>query len=283
MRFARARQAAVLPAAAHTLLSAALMLSSSSPALSQIRTRRPSAAAQSATAFPGDFPDSLGETKRLPTPFRSPEARYNSPPSSGLPTGLQDPVHLSLLTLGTRGLLIEQARQDVLAILTTENSCSDWFREADPDAAAVFESLDFSLDDGPKDVVPFKSTSGELFLKHPYSARVLENAGHNATVVLNANGGLFASAADILGRDSGRGVARYAGRRELRVGPYPGNTLPARIATLLHELGHVIGRIPDDSDELSGLSAQNTERVLHACHTEIKASARQHHNKGNEK
>jgi hypothetical protein len=55
-----------------------------------------------------------------------------------------------------------------------------------------------------------------------------------------------------------------------------GNTLPARITTLLHELGHVIGRLPDDSDELSGLSAQNTLRVLHACHAQIKASAREH-------
>lgn len=283
MRFARARQAAVLPSAARTLLSAVLILWSSSPARSQIRPRRPYAPAPSAAAFLGDLLDSLGETSRLPTPFRSPAARYNSPPFSATSGGPQDPVHPRLLALGPRGLIIEQARQYTLDILAADNSCSAWFREADPDPAAIFESLDFSLDDGPKDVVTVKSASGEIFLKHPYSARAPENAGPNATVLLNANGPFFMSAADILGHDSGRGVARYAGRRELRAGPYVGNTLPARITTLLHELGHVIGRLPDDSDELSGLSEQNTQRVLHACHAEINAAARQHHDKGNEK
>jgi hypothetical protein len=42
----------------------------------------------------------------------------------------------------------------------------------------------------------------------------------------------------------------------------------------------VIGRLPDDCDELSGLSTQNTERVLHACRVEIKSSARQRHDSG---
>ena len=278
MHFARARQAAVLPAAAHILLSAALMLWSSSPALSQIRSRRASAAAHSAAAFNDGSPESPDEASPLPIPFRSAAARYNS----SLPIGLQCPVHLRLLTLGPRGLLIEQASQDVLAILARENSCSAWFREADPNVAAIFDSLDFSLDDGPKDVLLLKSASGELLFKHPYSAGVPENAGHDATVLLNANGPFFTSAADILRRDSDRGLARFTGRRELRVGPYAGNTLRARITTLLHELAHAIGRLPDDSDELSGLSEQNTERVLHACHNEIKATAREHHDKGRE-
>jgi hypothetical protein len=182
--------------------------------------------------------------------------------------------------LGSRGLLIQQARQSVLDVLANDNPCSDWFREADPNVAAIFESLDFSLDDGPKDVVLFKSTSGELFFKHPYSAAVPQNGGHDATILLNANGPFFTSVADIRRRDFVRGVARFGGRHELRVGSYVGNTLAARITTLLHELGHVIGRLPADSDELSSLSEQNTERVVHACHAQIKASAHQHHEKG---
>jgi hypothetical protein len=279
MRFARARQEAVLPAAAHMLLSAALVLCSSSPALSQVRSRPASPAGRSAPTFTADFLENAEETNRLPIPFRSAAARYNSLPSSGL-QALVDP---RLLAFGARGLLIEQARQHVLAILAAENPCSAWFREADPNVAAIFESLNFYLDDGPKDVLIFKSTSGEVFFKHPYSAAVPENAGHDATVALNANGPFFTSAADVLRRNSDRGVARIDGRRELRVGPYPGNTLPARITTLLHELGHAIGRLPDDSDELSGLSEQNTQRVLHACHAQIKASAHQHIYKGNER
>lgn len=193
----------------------------------------------------------------------------------------RDPVRLRLLSLGSRGLSVEQAREHVIVILRADNPCSAWFREADPDAVAAFESLDFLLDDGPKYIVTLKSATGETLLKHPYSAAAQENAGHNATVFLNANGPFFASVADILERDNPSAFTRFNGHRELRVGSYAGSTLPARITILLHELGHVIGRLPDDSDELSGLSEQNTERVLHACRAEIKTSAHQHHDKRN--
>lgn len=219
------------------MLAAACFLSSASPARSQSRPRTVSTATHSVT---------------------------------------QDPVRLRLQALGARGSAIEQAREHVVAILSTENSCSAWFREADPDVSATFESLDFSLDDGPKYILAFKSPWGEMLLKHPYSAGVQENAGHNATVLLNANGPFFAKAANLLERDVTGSLAHLAGRRALRVGSFDGNTLPAQITTLLHELGHVIGLLPDDSDELSGLSKQNTQRVLHACRAEIKVSAREH-------
>ncbi|HXN51355.1 MAG TPA: hypothetical protein VN943_05405 [Candidatus Acidoferrum sp.] len=270
MRFARVRCAAVMLAAAHFFLS-------SSPALSQIRSLRAATPARPAVAFPPDLPECAGEAKGLPAPFRSPAARCNSL----VPEAAEASVHLPLLALGARGLAIEQAREHVIAILSTENSCSAWFREVHPDSAAIFESLDFFVDDGPKHVVASKSTFGEMLFKHPYSARVQENAGYNAVVLLNANGPFFATAADVLERRTAGGLARFAGRRTLRVGSYEGSTLPARITTLLHELGHVIGRLPDDSDELSGLSAQNTEHVLHACRAEIKASARPHRDKSN--
>jgi hypothetical protein len=188
----------------------------------------------------------------------------------------KDPVRRRLQALGARGLAIEQARERVIAILSTENSCSAWFREADPDVAATFESLDFTLHDGPKYVVAFKSAWGGMLLMHPYSAAVQDNAGHNATVLLNVNGPFFENAADILERNTPSTFARVVGRHALRVGSFDGNTLPAQITTLLHELGHVIGLLPDDSDEMSGLSKQNTERVLHVCRAEIKASAREH-------
>ena len=188
----------------------------------------------------------------------------------------QDFVRPRLQALGARGSAIEQARRHVIAILSTENSCSAWFREADPGVVATFESLDFSLDDGPKYVLSFKSAGGEKLLMHPYSAAVRENAGHNATVQINANGPFFENVADILERKATNSFARVVGRCVLRVGSFDGKTLPAQITTLLHELGHVTGRLPDDSDELSGLSTQNTEHVLHACRAEIKSSARQH-------
>ena len=116
---------------------------------------------------------------------------------------------------------------------------------------------------------------------HPYSAAVQENGGNKTVIQLNANGPFFARVADVLERDSPSGFAYFAGRRPLRVGSYDGNTRPARIATLLHELGHVIGRLPDDSDLRSGLSDQNTQRVLRACHAEIKASTHTYRAKTN--
>ena len=278
MRFARARQSAVLPAAPYLFVSVALILCSGSPAMSQVRSRHASLAGHSALTFPADFLENAEEANQLLIPFGSTATRYNAAPSSTS----QVFVDPRLLMFGTRGLLIEQARQHVLAILAAHNSCSAWFRKADPNVAATFESLNFYLDDGPKDILILKSALGEVLFKHPYSAAVPENAGHDATVALNANGAFFTRAA-FLRRYSDRGVATVDGHRELRVGPYAGNTLPARITTLLHELGHAVGRIPDDSDELSGLSEQNTQRVLDACHAEIKASAHQSSYKGDQR
>jgi hypothetical protein len=191
-----------------------------------------------------------------------------------------DPVRLRLLDMGARGLAIEQAREHVIAILRADNSCSAWFREANSDAADIFESLNFRLADGPRNILEFKS-SGEILLQHPYSARVEENAGPNAAILLNAHGPFFVKTAEIFERQTAGGFLRPAGHRELRIDSYAGGTLSAQMTTLLHELGHVIGRLPDDSDESSGLSMQNTERVLHACRAEITASAHQHHDKRN--
>ena len=208
-----------------------------------------------------------------------PARSQSQPPTASTSAHIttHDFVRPRLQALGARGSAIERAREHVISILSTGNSCSAWFREADPDVAATFESLDFSLRDGPKYVVVFKSAGRGMLLMHPYSAAVQENAGRNATVLLNANGPFFENVADVLERNTTSSFARVVGRHALRVGSFGGNTLPAQITTLLHELGHVTGRLPDDSDELSGLSTQNTEHVLHACRAEIKSSAREHY------
>src|SRR5262249_23393420 len=66
---------------------------------------------------------------------------------------IADPSGDELQTLGTEGLIIEQARVEVMSILTEENSCSAWFRSAEPEAAGKFRSLRFVLD---------VSTTGEI-------------------------------------------------------------------------------------------------------------------------
>ena len=239
------------------LLAAACLLLSALPVISQIRSRAAAAGIRPVAVFSSTFGDAPAVAVR------------------------RDAVLLRLLSLGARGAEIAQAREDVITILSTENSCSAWFRQTDPDPLAVFESLDIILFDGPKFVAALKSQGGPTMFMHPYSAAVQENGGNQAVIQLNANGPFFARAADVLERDSPGGFAYFAGRRMLRVGYYEGNTLPARIATLLHELGHAIGRLPDDSDLRTGLSEQNTQRVVRACHAEIKASSRQRRAKTN--
>jgi hypothetical protein len=254
------------------------LLLSTPPGRPQTRPRTFVTTASALAAVTRDFPACATEAEEFPAPSRL-MVRCNLPGAAG--SAWEDPVRLHLLAMGARGLAIEEARAHVLAILAAENSCSAWFRESDPEPAAAFRSLDFTLSDGPKEVVLLKSAAGDRLFKHPYSAGVPENAGHNATVQVNANGPFFARAADVVELDNPGSFGHFAGRRALRVGSYQGNSLPARVTTLLHELGHVTGRLPDDSDELSGLSDQNTERVLQACHAEIKASTHQQIDKKN--
>jgi len=162
----------------------------------------------------------------------------------------------------------------VLQILGSPNACSAWFRETDPNVVAVLQSLEYTLHDGPKYVRAYRSDSGEIFFRHPYSALAAEGAGRGATIVLNRNGPFFVGAADVLLTQSRQSPAHFGGRRSLTVGNFAGATQAAQITTLLHELAHVIGRIPEDSDDSTFQSPENTERVLHYCRAAIKANLR---------
>ena len=109
-----------------------------------------------------------------------------------------DPIRAQLLTMGKPGLTVAQARSNVIEILQSKNSCSAWFQEMDPNAASTFASLKFIIEtNGPKEVLGVRSDSGEMLLKHPYSAWALKNAGGNF-VVLNAKGAFFVRAAPVL-------------------------------------------------------------------------------------
>ena len=190
------------------------------------------------------------------------------------PSYFSDPVRTELAAMGKPGLVVALARDKVNEILQSENACSAWFQKADARAAATFASLKFVIDTkGPRYIEGWRTEKGEVLFKHPYSASAVEGTGRNALVTLNANGPFFVRTGLVEWQESG-GFHYVLGRRVLVVGPYFGDTLDAQITTLLHEFGHVIGRIPDDSDELSGLSGRNTEQVVHFCHAQIKAAAR---------
>ena len=267
MRFA-CRRAAVVAAGLGISLLVVPPAFSQLPLVALRRTVSP----PSRMEMPYAYSTCTNEAASLSVPFGSLASRCDGPE----PLGVQDPIQAQLHALGTAGIIIEHARERIMEILRDENPCSSWFREFDSDPATTFASLHFVLDtSGPKSVLALKTDSGDMLLKHPYSAAVQENAGKGAALWLNAHGAFFARTAEVLERENSRGPERPIGHRVLRVGSYEGSTLRAQVATLLHELGHVTGGLPDDSDELSGESGRNTNRVLRACGAQIKASRRQ--------
>jgi hypothetical protein len=186
-----------------------------------------------------------------------------------------DRVELELSALGKQGDTIARARGQVFEILQNGNACTAWFQESDPDPADVFRSLHFELDEsGPRRIYNLRNSVGEHLFKHPWAAKSYENSGRKSTVLLNANGPFFQSTSLLMEVDLGGLLARPVGQRLLRVASYEGNTPEAQITILLHELGHIIGRLPEDDDSLDGRSSRNTAEVQRHCKTETRAAAR---------
>ena len=188
--------------------------------------------------------------------------------------GEEERIQKELRALGKQGEAISRARDQVLKILQAENGCSAWFREADPDPAATFRSVNFALEEnGPSYILAVKEIGQVEVFKHPHVASSLENAGRNATIRLNANGAFFKRTSAVLKRDRKAGPLQPAGMHMLRVASFEGNSMPAQITALLHEFGHIIGRLGEDDDSWNGQSARNTEEVLRHCRSEIRSVA----------
>jgi hypothetical protein len=185
-----------------------------------------------------------------------------------------DRVELELSDLGKQGDTIARARRQVIEILQNGNACTAWFQEADPNPAEVFRSLHFELEmSGSSYVYGTRDNVRGMFLKHPWAARSIENSGRDSTILLNAGGPFFNRSSVVMQLDPRGLLLRPDGIRPLTVGSYQGNTPEAQITILLHELGHIIGRIPEDDDSLDGRSSQNTTEVLRNCKIEIRAAA----------
>jgi hypothetical protein len=193
---------------------------------------------------------------------------------SGHKPNQDDCVVLELSALGKRGDTIARARAQVIDILQNGNACAAWFQEADPDPAEVFRSLHFELEmRGPSHVYGMRDNKrGQLF-KHPWAARSIENAGLNSTILLNANGPFFNRTSRIMQLDPGGTFAWPGGNLVLTISSYNGNTPEAQITILLHELGHIIGRLPEDDDSWDGRSLRNTSDVSRHCKSETRAAA----------
>lgn len=186
-----------------------------------------------------------------------------------------DPVHEQFKIIGKTGQEILRARDKVLEILQTDNSCSQWYRSRDADPAATFRTLSFDLDRKGIDYVVETWESGGLnVFRNPYVASVTQGAGAYSMVTLNRNGAFFTPMARVGDQPREGGPLIFRGVRYLRVGPYGGNTLQAQVVTLLHEFGHLLELLPTDKDDYEGRSVQNTMEVLRFCRAQVESKDR---------
>ena len=181
----------------------------------------------------------------------------------------------ALVALGKKGQSIAAARAKVLEILDSNNACTAWFQKREPDPAHIFRTLSFSVDAKSAEyVIERMEGGGNSTFVNPYVATVVQGGGEFQTVTLNAAGAFFHPSATLVRLAKEGGPVQFRSARTLKVGPYIGDTLPARVTTLLHELGHVTGVLPLDTNDANGLSAANTREVLRQCQAEIEPSAK---------
>jgi hypothetical protein len=188
----------------------------------------------------------------------------------------EDTIPTELSALGKPGQKIARAREEVLDVLRSQNACADWFSSKGDRPAATFQSLSFSLDlHGQRDILKFLKEESLAVVQQPYVARATEDGGAHTTITINANGAFYRPQGQVLKLGQEGGPLQIDGTRLLTVGIYSGDTLPAQMVTLLHELGHIINLLPEDADDLDGKSVRNTSEVLRHCRTEIEARALQ--------
>jgi hypothetical protein len=200
-------------------------------------------------------------------------------------SAITDDVSAELAALGERGEVISRVREQTFGVLDSENSCSAWFREVAPDAAEVFQSLHYEIEkDGPSYVQHMRNTDGTNLFKHPWTARTTENSGRDSAIALNPSGAFFRPNLPLVNVDRLGGREWMTGdMHRLAIASYSGNTARAQITTLLHELGHVVGRLPEDNDTWDGSSTRNTEEVLRHCKHQINAAAERESRNSEEK
>ena len=186
-----------------------------------------------------------------------------------------DAIALQLASLGKLGLPLARARSEVLAILASDNACTEWFAAKDSAPADTFRSLIFSIDrHGQENILESESRNALRYYRQPYVARATQDGGANTGITVNANGAFYREQGTVQKlRDDGFPF-RTDGTRLLTVGAYMGSTLEAQMVTLLHEFGHVIDLLPEDADNLDGRSVRNTDEVLRHCRPEIETRSK---------
>jgi hypothetical protein len=220
----------------------------------------------------GDAPSSCGDVPAATPAVRPCDAANRA--DAGC-VGAEDLERANLEGMGKAGQKISRAREKVLEILGTENACSAWFREKDSNPAATFRTLRFELDLHGEEFIRESRNVGPLNLyRSPFVAKVMQGDGAYGTVTINPKGAFFSVMARVVEVNKDGGPSSLRGTRLLHVGPYAGDTLPARVLTLLHELGHILDILPSDEDNVDGRSVLNTSEVLRYCSAEVELPSR---------
>jgi hypothetical protein len=191
---------------------------------------------------------------------------------------MQDEVERELALYGKSGLLISQARAHTLFILSSENSCSNWYRQARPHPDEMFQTLRFAVDSsGQSEIFKVEGASGDFEFFHPYVAHAGQNVGPGSTITINASGAFFKDHAIVRPLNGPADPFSKQFRRVLTVADFWGDTQQARILTLLHEFAHVLDMLPVDygSPSSAFLSVENTKAVLKNCKSQIELEAKQ--------
>jgi hypothetical protein len=187
--------------------------------------------------------------------------------------GYVDRVAPELAIMGKRGAVVEDVRERTIALLQTNDACAAWYEEWNPDVADVFRSLHYTIEDDQHSYTLRKyNDRGMQMLKSPWAAHTIQYGGRESMVRLNINGPFFRRISPVLDTGSRRWISPI-GHTRLGVAEFSGDTTEAQITILLHELGHVIGRLPLDTDSWDGQSSRNTVEVLRHCKPEITEAA----------
>jgi hypothetical protein len=182
---------------------------------------------------------------------------------------------IELGDLGSQGDLIAHAREQTLDILTTANTCTAWFEEIEPDVADVFRSLHYAIDaGGTAEIHSSRDVFGDLYFMHPWGAKAVENSGRDAFIQFNGNGPFFIARTHVAPANAPASDFRIEAPQPVYIGPYVGASTEARLTIMLHELGHIVGRLPKDDISWNGQSSENTRQVLRHCKKEIHEIAR---------
>lgn len=196
-------------------------------------------------------------------------------PSSPAQAGCNPPrdlVQEYLASIGKPGQKILRAREKVLEILQTENACSAWFREKDPNPADTFRTLNYVVDRRGEEFILASKQPGDLTIfRNPYVAKVFQGDGRYGTITINANGAFFTPIASVLEGWKEGGPVGDRRPRATDVGPYAGDSMHAQVLVLLHEFGHVLDLLPTDENNVDGKSVHNTNEVLRFCRSEVES------------